>query len=665
MWRRLGLLICLTVSAACGGGAGHPDAGPGGDPDAGGGGAGVCPECPVCADIDDALVMSVPIMGYVLEAELVGQRLYVVEQIEPLTLAEVTIYELAADGTVSRIGTIATPGHADDLAVEGDHVFIADGDLGLQIADVSNPAAPTIIGSLVFNQAYGVDVEGDHAFVTGGSTGLRVIDVSDPTAPTLVGAWSGAPGPFHAVSVESGVAYVADFTGSREVYLIDVSNPTSPTLIGTLPDPPDAFHVLATGGVLHTANGHEVRTYGVSNPAAPLFLSSFEPTGAGPHYVWRDGTTMIVAHNGRGIDWVDLSDPSAPVHTATYRGFGNYSIAVPVGGYVVGGAIYDAMRVIDPAKAAASSWPTARLALPDDIAYGMATDGRHAFLARGYAGLTVVDLMPATPAVLATVAIPEGNGVDIAYADGRVYVAGGLGGLAVFDVADPASPALLSQLALDGAAIDVAAAGDWAFVWLNQATGSGAGGIDVVSVADPAAPSVVAHIDREFNGEELVLDNGYLYLQEGGLIVYDVRDPAHPALAADIPIYEFGQDVAVANGIAAVLSRRDVNEKGAVHLFDVTDPAAPLPLGSISLSSEANTITLAGHYAYVGEHIGLWIAPAIRIIDIADPANPRVVRAIDAEAVPSELAVIGPDVIGLLDSGAGDDSIVIHRVCDP
>ncbi|MFO0555704.1 MAG: hypothetical protein U0271_45425 [Polyangiaceae bacterium] len=682
------LLSCSSIPAAgcsCGddtiggaGGAGASASGGGGQANSGGnaqGGAdqggtgqggtgqgGACPTCPVCSDIEGAIVSELQLPGLIYDMDVSGTRLYVVDS-DIGVATDVIIVDLEADGSFTQRGTIVTPGNASDVVVSGNHAYIADSAQGLQIADVTDPDAPVIVGALTFADAYGIDVAGGYAYVTGGPNALRVIDVSNPSSPMLRGVWGGAVGPFVAISVDAGVAYVADYTGTHEVYALDVTNPAAPSLLSTMPDPPNAFFVRAEAGMLYTANGYQVDLYDVSNPAAPTHLSTIDRQGDGPHSVWRDGSELIIGQSYRGIDWVDATSPSAPVATGTDRTHGAYTTVAKVGDFVVGGTVSNGLRSFDPAKAKASTFPTASAALSDDISYAMATDGRYAYIARGYEGLAVFDLGLATPTQIASVPIPQGNGVDVAVLAGRVYVAGGLGGLAVFDVSDPSQPALLSQTAVTGSAIEVAVEGDTVFVSNNQATG---GGIDVVDVTDPSSPAIVAHIDRPFDADEMVVADGYLYLEEGGLVVYDVSDPTLPVLAADVPITsEFSLDLAVQGNLAAVLSRRTALEAGRLHLFDISAPASPIELGAVDLFADTTSITLAGTYAYVGENIDIWLSPTLRIVDISDPAAPKIVQSLDAPAPISDMVVIGPDLYSLIDAGAGEDALTVRRLCGP
>ena len=47
----------------------------------------------------------------------------------------------------SLAGTYDTPGDGLSVFVSGDHAFVADGLSGLQVIDISNPAAPTLAGT--------------------------------------------------------------------------------------------------------------------------------------------------------------------------------------------------------------------------------------------------------------------------------------------------------------------------------------------------------------------------------------------------------------------------------------------------------------------------------------------------------------------------------------
>ena len=76
------------------------------------------------------------------------------------------------------------------MAVSGNYAYVADGDAGLQVIDVSNPANPQRVGGYdTSGDAQGVAVSGNYAYVADGGAGLQVIDVSNPANPQRVGGY--------------------------------------------------------------------------------------------------------------------------------------------------------------------------------------------------------------------------------------------------------------------------------------------------------------------------------------------------------------------------------------------------------------------------------------------------------------------------------------------
>ena len=81
------------------------------------------------------------------------------------------------------------PDIVQGLAASGNTVYVADGESGLQIIDVTNPASPKWEGSLdTPGSAQNVAVSGTTAYVADGDGGLRIVDVSNPLAPVEVAA---------------------------------------------------------------------------------------------------------------------------------------------------------------------------------------------------------------------------------------------------------------------------------------------------------------------------------------------------------------------------------------------------------------------------------------------------------------------------------------------
>jgi Ca2+-binding RTX toxin-like protein len=71
------------------------------------------------------------------------------------------------------------------VQVVGNYAYVADYYSGLQIIDISNPAAPTLKGNYdTSGGALDVQVVGNYAYVADGGDGLQILDVSDFTNPS-------------------------------------------------------------------------------------------------------------------------------------------------------------------------------------------------------------------------------------------------------------------------------------------------------------------------------------------------------------------------------------------------------------------------------------------------------------------------------------------------
>ncbi len=117
------------------------------------------------------------------------------------------------------IGELATPNHTAGIYLEAGYGYLADGGYGgLQVADLSNPSAPRIVGSCAtFGYAYSPFVSGRYAYVADGPGGLVVVDLINRTYPSRV-AHIDTPGFARSVVVSGEYAYIAD--GSNGMVIV-------------------------------------------------------------------------------------------------------------------------------------------------------------------------------------------------------------------------------------------------------------------------------------------------------------------------------------------------------------------------------------------------------------------------------------------------------------
>lgn len=79
------------------------------------------------------------------------------------------------------VGELAVPGEARKVKVAGNYAYIASRQGGLNVVDISNPAAPVKVSSFdTAGYASSIDVQGTKAVVSSGSGGVYLFDVTVP-----------------------------------------------------------------------------------------------------------------------------------------------------------------------------------------------------------------------------------------------------------------------------------------------------------------------------------------------------------------------------------------------------------------------------------------------------------------------------------------------------
>ncbi len=154
---------------------------------------------------------------------------------------------------------------ARDLAVSGNLLYVAAGDIGLEVIDVSNPGRPLLVWRVdTPGQASGVAVAGPHVCVADGSSGLQVFDVTNPQSPQLLGSVD-TQGVANDVAVSGRFAYLAD--GPSGLQVIDITNPASPEIVGGVTTWDSRS--IAVSGTTAYVRGLGLHVIDVSNPRTP------------------------------------------------------------------------------------------------------------------------------------------------------------------------------------------------------------------------------------------------------------------------------------------------------------------------------------------------------------------------------------------------------------
>lgn len=134
-------------------------------------------------------------------------------------------------GTLARVGGFTGLQNAFDVLVSGTTAYVADGQHGLAILDVTDPAAVVQLAALeVPGTGLDLALNGTTLYVAAESGGLVIVDVSDPSAPTIANTLTNA-GTTLGLSYADDRLFVAAWTDAR---VFDVTDPVAPRWIGAV-----------------------------------------------------------------------------------------------------------------------------------------------------------------------------------------------------------------------------------------------------------------------------------------------------------------------------------------------------------------------------------------------------------------------------------------------
>lgn len=116
--------------------------------------------------------------------------------------------------------SFTAPGNVHDIAIEGDHVYVATSDFSVVVWDVSVAGSPTQVASIDTSPTFanGLDIHAGRLYIAADAFhGLMVRDITDPTDPFEI-ATSDTPGEALGVAASDTLIAVADGVGGVEIW---------------------------------------------------------------------------------------------------------------------------------------------------------------------------------------------------------------------------------------------------------------------------------------------------------------------------------------------------------------------------------------------------------------------------------------------------------------
>lgn len=304
------------------------------------------------------------------------------------------LYEFP-DSPYPKIGQLALPSANEGVAVLGDYAFVAGGEAGLHVVDISDPANPELKVTLnTTKYAESIEVVRtyrngqvvDIAHVVEGTEGITSYDITDPLNPTdleqgttavdgnrmaivepedpadpylvfLAENWKGvrvftsnelSPGVLdyggvfsYTLGYAKGLAPMGDwlYVADNEMGLVVMD--ASLLVLGefgvesSVDTPGNALDLAIEGNYVYVADGVEgIHCFDITVPDQPELVGSLDLPAYSRSIIVRDGLAFIAAATG-GVHIVDVSDPTDPSYAGNVPSGYASEIAITEDGLVL------------------------------------------------------------------------------------------------------------------------------------------------------------------------------------------------------------------------------------------------------------------------------------------------------------------------------------------
>jgi hypothetical protein len=512
------------------------------------------------------------------------------------------------------------------------------------ICDNSSPACPAQYETAAsLNGAMEFAIDGDYAYVVGGNgstdDGMDIIDISDPANPTLVGTIKDSAGatymtdPF-GVAVSGKYAYVTAQTDDS-ITVIDISSSTDPTEVSYICDNASPSCPVSAE-----------RAIAINDPLRMKIFGNY---------------LAVTSYNDDAITIFDISSSTHLTQAGVFNDSGSSYLDAAYGLDVVGNTLYvtgygnnsngDALNIFNFSAIIAPSGYIGSLNAGQFTVQGNANFNDDVYVANNVFTGGDVTIQNKLNVMGNTIF----NGVEYAWPDmdgtnGYVLTTDGNGNLtwgsnaaslqAVTDVGNTtdnaiyqtyATPTLVGLIRDDSQGGDadylndariVKAVGNFAYV--ISYTDGALSSFDLSSSTNPVQLGTLLDGGSTLlaNAEDMEIDGDYAYIlsEESSLEIVDISDPYSMVHVGSLAVTGgTASAIAVGNGYAYLGKTGSAD----IYVVDVSDPTAPSYLtsytasGSLHIDNPAD-LEIVGNYLYVAAAA----SNAVSILDVSNPSIP-------------------------------------------
>ncbi len=154
-----------------------------------------------------------------------------------------------------------------ELTKVGDRMYT-----GYDIIGIGTPSSPQKVGEIDSNDIQDIEVDNFYAFLASGNSGFKVFDVSNPAATTeLFSRNIGGDGNDVAIELRGNLAYLGTW---NDLYVYDISVPSSPTELGVTPidtDQGETSSMVVIGDYAFIGTNSGLKVVDINDSSNPIY----------------------------------------------------------------------------------------------------------------------------------------------------------------------------------------------------------------------------------------------------------------------------------------------------------------------------------------------------------------------------------------------------------
>ncbi len=524
----------------------------------------------------------------------------------------ILIIDISNPGQPQEISRIPIAYGVGMIRIDGAYAYACG--YGWKVISISDPANPEIIWeSGGFSDITDIDLRGDTAFVAAGEGGLQLFDISQPASPVMLDSFSESSGHWAgSVSVAGHYAFLA--YGSAGFLAVDLNTMEEVARIDSLVY---AFSIEVRDFYAYMTYGNPecpLAVIDISDPISPRTVGIYNP----PEDIVRfalDGDLAYCADFYHGLRMISVAEPSNPHEEYIYSRFGHdYQVSV------------NSQHAIVREEYKLKTIDIANLHNPAELGYyefwnritDMAIVGNIAYTCHfAPTCLNAIDLTdPSSPALAGSFTTASDVHCKVDVYDHYAYILE-YSGIRIVDITDPAAMTEVGYHNAQYSSFFLEIFDHYAVVENTN------GLVIVLDLSDPLALHSVGSYGsgQGVRGLKQVGDRLYLIGQHW-LWIYDISDRENWSLVStttvpgDYNTYLTGLDVV---GGAAYLA---VSPTG-LYVYDITGESNPQVIGFFDTPGHPCGVTVMGDLAVVADFDNLGFYDCSQAVGVDEPSQPQ------------------------------------------